>query len=127
MKFYARFAYYIFGFAIGIFFVSMIWSQKGTSCNYFPNARVLNDIRQKPFYYSPAADSAIAKGVISKDEIKMILTNGDVDFSQSNKNTNGGKLYIIEGETAKNQAVVLEVVNQTDKATLRSVKAVSDK
>jgi hypothetical protein len=121
MKFYARFAYYIFGFAIGIFFVSMIWSQKGVSCNYLPNARVLNDIRQKPFYYSAQADSAFAQGWINKDDIKIVLTNGDVDFSRSNKPVPGGKLYVIKGETAKKEFVVLEVVNAEDKALLRKV------
>ncbi|NUY79869.1 DUF4258 domain-containing protein [Flavobacterium sp. MAH-1] len=122
MKFYARFAYYIFGFAIGIFFVSMMWSQKGVSCNYFPNARVLNDIRQKPFYYSTQADSTFAQGWIDKNDIKYVLTKGDVDFSKSNVSVKGGKLYVISGETTKNQAVVLEVVNGSDKALLRKIE-----
>jgi hypothetical protein len=33
------------GLVIGLFFVSMIFSGKDTRCNYFPNARVLNDLR----------------------------------------------------------------------------------
>jgi hypothetical protein len=40
------------GLVVGIFFVSLIFSGKDTRCNYFPNARVLNDIRNKPFDYS---------------------------------------------------------------------------
>jgi hypothetical protein len=36
------------GLVVGIFFVSLIFSGKDTRCNYFPNARVLNDIRNKP-------------------------------------------------------------------------------
>jgi len=122
MKFYARFAYYIFGFAIGIFFVSMIWNQKGVSCNYFPNARVLNDIRQKPFYYSQQADSAIAQGWIDQNDIKFVLTEGSVDFSKSKKPMPGGKLYVIEGQTTKKQAVELQVVNGEDKATLLRIE-----
>jgi hypothetical protein len=43
------------GLVVGIFFVSLIFSGKDTRCNYFPNARVLNDIRNKPFDYSEKA------------------------------------------------------------------------
>jgi hypothetical protein len=43
MKFFHRFAYYLVGLVVGHFF-SMIFSGKDTRCNYFPNARVLNDL-----------------------------------------------------------------------------------
>ena len=55
MKFYQRLAYYLAGFSIGMFFLFMILNGKETSCSYFPNARVLKDIRNKPFYYSDIA------------------------------------------------------------------------
>jgi len=122
MKFYARFAYYLVGFIIGIFFVSMMWSQKGVSCNYFPNSRVLNDLRKKPFHYSPQADSAIAQGWIDRKDVKSILENGDVDFDRSNVAVKGGKLYVVEGRTQKQQSVVLEIVNGSDKATLLKIQ-----
>ncbi len=56
MKFAQRFAYYLVGLVIGLFFVALVFSGKDTRCNYFPNARVLNDIRNKPFDYSANAD-----------------------------------------------------------------------
>ena len=55
MKFYQRFAYYIFGFSIGLVFLFFILNGKETSCSYFPNARVLKDLRSKPFHYSDVA------------------------------------------------------------------------
>jgi len=121
MKFYARFAYYLVGFTIGIFFVAMMWSQKGVSCNYFPNARVLNDIRKKPFHYSPQADSILSQGWITKSDIKTILTQGSVDFGKSNVAVPGGKAYVIEGQTSANQEVTIEVVNGSEKVTLTKV------
>ena len=61
MKFYQRFAYYLIGLVIGGFFVAAVLSGKDTRCNYFPNARVLNNIRNKPFNYSIEASRKLAE------------------------------------------------------------------
>jgi hypothetical protein len=47
MKFIHRFAYYLVGLVIGLF-VALVFSGKDTRCNYFPNARVLNDLGTNP-------------------------------------------------------------------------------
>ena len=80
MKFFHRFAYYLVGLVVGIFFVSLIFSGKDTRCNYFPNARVLNDIRNKPFDYSEKASKVLAEKWIDTIDIKNTLEFGDVDF-----------------------------------------------
>ena len=49
MKFYQRLAYYLSGFSLGIFFLVILLNGKDTSCSYFPNARVLKNIRSKSF------------------------------------------------------------------------------
>jgi hypothetical protein len=122
MKFYQRFAYYLVGFMIGIFFVSMVFSGKDTRCNYFPNARVLNDLRNKPFNYSEVATQKLAEKWINTADIKNTLTHGDVDFDKSNIKFENGKLYIIEGKTTKNQLITLELVNYTDRVLLKDIK-----
>jgi len=119
MKFVQRFAYYLVGLVIGCFFVALVFSGKDTRCNYFPNSRVLNDIRNKPFEYSEKATAILAQQWIDKKDIKNSLTFGDVDFDKSDtefgKNT---KLYIIEGKTAENVEIILTVENQANKAIL---------
>ena len=122
MKFYQRFAYYLVGFMIGIFFVSMVFSGKDTRCNYFPNARVLNDLRNKPFNYSEVATPMLAEKWIDTADIKNTLTHGDVDFDKSNVKFENGKIYIIEGKTTKNQLITLELVNYTDRVLLKDIK-----
>jgi hypothetical protein len=121
MTFKYRFAYYLVGFTIGIFFVALVFSGKDTRCNYFPNARVLNDMRNKPFQYSDKAKLILAEGWIDPTDIKNTLTYGDVDFDKSNKKEGNGKLYIIEGKTVGNQHILLEVVNYADKAILKDI------
>ncbi|MES2543395.1 MAG: DUF4258 domain-containing protein [Bacteroidota bacterium] len=121
MKFYQRFAYYLVGFIIGIFFVSMVWSGKDTRCNYFPNARVLNDLRSKPFNYSEIASKKISEKWVDTIDIKNTLTYGDVDFDKSNIPLENGKLYVIEGKTTKNQPIILNVINYTNKVVLKDI------
>lgn len=121
MKFYQRFAYYLVGLVIGCFFVAMVLSGKDTRCNYFPNARVLNDLRNKPFHYSEIASQKLAEEWIDTIDIKNTLEYGDIDFDKSNKKFENGKLYVVEGKTIKNQPIILEVVNYSDKAVLKDI------
>jgi hypothetical protein len=126
MGFKYRFAYYLVGFVIGCFFVALVFSGKDTRCNYFPNARVLNDLRSKPFVYSAKAQEILNQKWVTETDVKNTLTYGDVDFDQSNVDLKKGKLYIIEGKTAQNQAIELKVINYTEKAELVDILKTSD-
>jgi len=121
MKLYQRFAYYLVGFIIGLFFVAMVLSGKDTRCNYFPNARVLNDIRNKPFIYDIEASRRLKEDWVDINDIKNTLTYGDVDFNKSNVKEGSGKLYIIYGKTKKNKEISLEIINYPEKAVLRNI------
>lgn len=106
---------------MGSFFVAAVFSGKDTRCNYFPNARVLNDLRNKPFYYSDKASQILAEKWIDTTDIKNTLKYGDVDFDKSNIEVDKGKLYVIEGKTIKNQEITLEVINYSEKAVLKNI------
>ena len=121
MTFKYRFSYYLIGFIMGMFFVAMVFSGKDTRCNYFPNARVLNDMRNKPFSFSKKAQQILAQKWVDTSDIKNSLTYGDIDFDKSNIPFEKGKLYIIEGKTKNNQPIILEVINYTDKAILKDI------
>src|SRR3954466_3072344 len=121
MKFYQRFAYYMVGFVIGMFFVALVLSGKDTRCNYFPNARVLNDIRNKPFIYDTEASRRLSEDWVDTADVKKTLTYGDVDFDKSNIPAEGGKLYIVYGKTKKNKEITLEIINYPEKAVLRNI------
>ncbi|KIC01139.1 MULTISPECIES: DUF4258 domain-containing protein [unclassified Flavobacterium] len=122
MKFVHRFAYYLVGLVMGCFFVALVFSGKDTRCNYFPNARVLNDLRNKPFHYSEEASKILTEKWIDTLDIKNTLQFGDVDFDKSNVEYKKGKLYVIEGKTLKNQEVILKVINYPGKAVLESIE-----
>jgi Domain of unknown function (DUF4258) len=121
MKFAHRFAYYLLGLIMGSFVVAAIYSGKDTRCNYFPNARVLNDLRTKPFHYSDAASQVLAEKWIDTIDIKNTLKYGDVDFDESNIKVGNGKLYVIEGQTVQKQKITLQVINYPEKAVLDKI------
>jgi len=122
MKFYQRFAYYIFGFSIGLVFLFFILNGKETSCSYFPNARVLKDLRSKPFHYSDVAKEKLTQKWVDTADIKKTLTYGDVDFDRSNIKAGSGKLYTVEGKNSKNEKITVEVINYSDKVILKDIK-----
>jgi len=121
MKFKYRFAYYLVGLLMGLFVVAAIFTGKDTRCNYFPNARVLNNLRNKPFVYSDKASKILNEKWVDTPDIKNTLKFGDVDFDKSNISVEKGKLYTVYGKTAKNQEITVEVINYSDKAVLRDI------
>ncbi len=124
MKFTHRLAYYLFGFFIGGLFLKFVLDYtggKGMDFTYLPNARVLKNIRNKPFDYSDIATQKLSEKWITVADIKNILTEGDVDFSLSKKPMQGGKLYVVNGETLNHVPVTLEIINREEKAILKDI------
>lgn len=122
MKFVQRFSYYLVGLVLGCFFVALVFSGKDTRCNYFPNARVLNDIRNKPFHYSENAEKVLSENWVNIADIKNTLEFGDINFDKSDTEFGKNiKIYIIEGKTLKGQEIILKVKNEEGKATLEEI------
>lgn len=125
MKFYQRFAFFLFGLLLGVIFLIYFLGAKAkardvTFC-YFPNCRVLKDIRSKPFHYSEKSSEVLAETWIDTIDIKNTLLYGEVDFGKSNIKEGGAKLYIIEGKTEKQIPITLEVLNYQSKVVLKNI------
>ena len=124
MKFSHRLAYYLLGLLIGGIFFKFIIEHKGgggLEFDYLPNARVLKNIRNKPFDISEVALSKMKQQTLDTADIKAILTNGDVDFDKSNVVVKGGKQYQIEGNSVKKKTIVLQIINYENKALLNDI------
>ena len=121
-----RLAFYLFGLLIGFYFVGEFLSAKATSRGvtfcYFPNCRVIKDIRSKPFKTSAAVDSIFAKKTTTMKAIDEAISNGDVDFSKSNVPYKNGKKYIIDSQLSENKKVTLTIINQTNKVILEDIQ-----
>ena len=99
MTFLKRFTYYLGGFAIGIIVVFFFLGGKKTSCSYFPNERVLKEIRFKTQEISPQAQEFFTKNDIDTIVINKLLHQGKVDFSNSQTSTKEPcRVYLINGK-----------------------------
>lgn len=126
MKFQFRLAYYLFGLLLGGVFVMWFLKSKATDRGvefcYFPNCRVLKDLRSKSLEIDSLAQQSFKEKWVTLEDIKQSLTYGDVDFEKSNEPYRKGKIYIIEGKTSKNEDITITMVNYPTKVLLEKIE-----
>lgn len=116
-----RFGLFGFGFAIGIALVFFFLGGKNSSCNWMPNARMLEIIRSKQISYSHQVQARIDDSTIDSTDINNILLDGDIDFSKSQVKNNPCRNYLINGEL-RNQDVSIRVIICDSLATIEDFK-----
>ena len=95
MAFMKRLGYYLLGLAIGLIFLAVFLKKKsegtGASFCYFPNCRVLKELRSKPYdlsqYQGMHLDSVLIAG---------FLTEGSVRFKESDARAEPCPIYVID-------------------------------
>jgi hypothetical protein len=125
MDFLKRFGFYLVGMSIGIVFLTMFLKKKseetGVYFCYLPNCRTLKDIRSKPMYYSDEVKQKFVQYQLDSTDIAYVLTEGDVDFGNSNTKSVPCKTYIVESElNEKNWKFTVK--NCNNKATLEQIE-----
>ncbi|MDT0539629.1 DUF4258 domain-containing protein [Croceitalea sp. P059] len=117
MAFLKRLGWYLVGLSIGIVFLTFFLKKKseetGSEFCYFPNCRVLKDLRSKPIFYS---DNVVP--IFDKDSImwRSFFKDGSIDFGKSDTKATPCKLYFIENgeqtikvENCPNEVKVVEI------------------
>ena len=126
MKFSYRLAYYLGGLLLGTVFVVYFLQAKAdardVSFCYFPNCRVLQDLRSKPLEVSDSAKAIFEEKWVNMKDVKNCMEYGDVDFSISNKPFEHGKIYFIEGKNTKGEPITVTMVNYEKKVILKDIK-----
>lgn len=124
MDFLKRLGFYLVGLSIGIVFLTMFLKKKseetGVYFCYLPNCRTLKDIRAKPLYYSDDAKLKMVEYQLDSLDVTYILTEGDVDFSNSTTTTVPCKTYIVASEF-KEKDWKFTVKNCINKATIEHI------
>ncbi len=125
MDFLKRLGFYLVGMSIGIVFLTMILKKKseetGVYFCYFPNCRTLKDIRSKPMYYSDGVKQKFVQYQLDSLDIAYVLTEGDVDFGNSDTKSVPCKTYIVESEL-KEKNWKFTVKNCNNKVTLQHIE-----
>lgn len=119
--FFKRLGWYLIGFSIGLVFLIFFIKKKSGDSSfeicYFPNCRVLKDIRSKPLFLNNSATDPIDFEALD-DEKKAILLSGNIDFDKSDTKSKPCKTYHI---LAENNQMALIVENCPDKAVFKDI------
>jgi len=114
MAFLKRLGFYLIGLSIGLVFLFFFLKKKsdetGVSFCYFPNCRVLKELRSKPYTYSKQIDQMVADQTLDTLTIDYFMNEGDVNFKKSNTKNTTCKTYLIEG-VVKEKLMTLTVKN----------------
>jgi len=123
MKLIHRIGYYLGGFSIGLVILAFFLSGKNTSCDYGPNARVTKNINLKHHNYSEIALSSMQDINIDSTQLAKLIRSGNIDFSESETNSEPCKRYLIENDW-KDEQVSIWVENCDSVATIESVSLI---
>jgi len=106
MELKRRFTLFGFGFALGIIILLFFLNGKNASCNFFPNERVLDLLRNKHRVFSEEALQKLSVKEIDTSAIIGILLKGDVDFSKSKTRQEPCRYYWIDGYLQEKEASI---------------------
>jgi len=124
MAFIKRLGWYLVGLSIGIVFLTFFLKKKseetGAEFCYFPNCRVLKDLRSKPLSYSDEIKVLFANKTLDSTAIAYFLKDGDIDFKNSDTKSTPCKTYKIEGYLKEKEAV-LTVTNCNSKVVVEKL------
>ena len=109
MNFLQRLYYYSTGFIIGIVFLFFILNGKRASCNYTPNARVIDNIKSKELIMDSKSEA-----FFNQEELIEIINNGKIIFNKSEPNKKPCSMYYI-----KSGDFNINVINCENEATIK--------
>lgn len=119
MKLWRRLLYYGIGVGLGVLMVKFIFGDRDDiQCTYFPNDRVLYDIRNKDHQIPDEVMSEMKKANIDTSDISDLLLMGKVDFSKSKTKLDSCKTYWIEFEPDEKPEFFVEFENCDSTVTM---------
>lgn len=83
MKFWRKLLYYLLGVGLGVIMVYFFFGDRDIGCSYFPNDRVLSDLRKKEIVIGESVDWFNGADATDSALVDRILLLGDVDFERS--------------------------------------------
>ncbi|MEL6918730.1 MAG: DUF4258 domain-containing protein [Bacteroidota bacterium] len=124
MAFLKRLGFYLFGLSIGIVFLTFFFKKKsqetGTEFCYFPNCRVLKDMRSKPVSFSESTNEMLRSQQLDSADIRYFFKEGDIDFGRSDTQSKPCKTYLIEAEI-KGKEATLQARNCNSKVLVEKI------
>lgn len=125
MPFLKRLGFFFFGLAIGLIFLAIFLKKKsdetGVEFCYFPNCRVLKDLRSKPMAFDEQLSEMLLNNELDTLQLKAFFVDGKVLFGSSDTQAKPCKIYLIEGEIDL-EKFTMEVENCDDKVIVLGLR-----
>ncbi|THD67948.1 DUF4258 domain-containing protein [Robertkochia marina] len=125
MSLLKKIGFYLIGFSIGLIFLTFFLKGKNTEICYFPNCRVLKDIRSKDLTYSDQIQTLINNKTLTPEQIQTVLRDGDINFKESETEGAPCKTYLIEGDINE-KTIELRVKNCDGYAEVIAIEELAD-
>ena len=93
MKVLYRLSFYLGGFSVGLVLLTFIFNGKKTSCNYTPNARVIDNLLQKEVFIPENIKMDYPE--LTDSLLQTYIRKGTIDFSKSDTKRDSCRLYYI--------------------------------
>lgn len=90
--------YYAIGVGMGVLAVMFIFGDREIGCSYFPNDRVLSDLRKKELIISPDIQLQMNSAGMDTSDISVLLERGKVNFDEVDRGLDTCKTYWIKLE-----------------------------
>jgi hypothetical protein len=124
MNIWRKLLYFGIGIFMGVLLVRFLFGGRDDiQCSYFPNDRVLYDLRgKKERNISPAAAAQLKSFDIDTAQISKMLWEGKVDFEKSNTKADSCNTYWINYTPKSSAAFSALFMNCDSSAVLMEVK-----
>ncbi|MBR47570.1 MAG: hypothetical protein CMC59_03120 [Flavobacteriaceae bacterium] len=104
MNFNKKIKFFSFGLLLGTFFLVTILNGKNLSCNYGPESRVINNLKQKKWTFDNE------KKALDTFNLVDFLENSKVVFNKSNTKKDSCKVYYLKG-ISKYKGIIINAEN----------------
>lgn len=119
MKIWRKLLYFGIGLSLGVLMVNFIFGGRtDIQCNYFPNDRVLYDIRNKEQFISKEIRERMQSAKIDTSDLSDLLKMGNVDFKSSARGLDSCKTYWIDFKPDNKPRFGVEYQNCDSLATM---------
>ncbi len=110
MAFWKKALYYLIGVGMGSLIVIFLFGDRDIQCSYFPNDRVLNDLRKKKREIPEEVQIKMQLAGLDTADISQLLLSGKVDFEKSKTKEDSCNIYWVNAPTQE-PAFSAEIMN----------------
>ncbi len=122
MPIWRRLLVYFVGVVLGVFAVMFLFGDRtDIQCTYFPNDRVLYDLRGKELNLTPEIESEMQALQLDTNDINTMLISAKVDFEKSKPKKKGCKTYWLDLKKGTEKPFAAEWKNCDSSATILQI------